>query len=175
MISASIVRAAAERGAAFPSFARAQAILNLGMLFSTKCNVRINLCSMVWSISLPTSLSKANIDEGAVWAPQSKYLHCQTRLLNGGVDMSKPRLQLIHCSDGIRPGAKHRQHGRGFRPLVIPGGARARSVPSENSWEAALKLIDLGFLISHVNYLAFLQASTIALDACNWTDPEKTS
>jgi hypothetical protein len=48
-------------------------------------------------------------------------------------------------------------------------------VPRESSWEAALKLIDLGLLISHVNYLAFLQASKIVLEAHNWTDPEKTS
>lgn len=86
--------------------------------------------------------------------------------------MSKPSLQLIHCSNGIRPAAKRRQHGRSFRPLVIHGGA---SVPRESSWDAAFKLIDLGFLISHVNYLAFLQAGITVLDACNWTDPEKTS
>jgi hypothetical protein len=86
--------------------------------------------------------------------------------------MSKPRLLLIHCSNGIRPGATHRQSGRSFRPLVIHGGARARSAQRESSWEAALELINLGFLISHVNYLAFLQASTTVLKACNRTDPE---
>jgi hypothetical protein len=48
-------------------------------------------------------------------------------------------------------------------------------VPRESSWEATLKLIDLGFLIFHVNYLAFLQASITVLEAHNWTDPEKTS
>ena len=48
-------------------------------------------------------------------------------------------------------------------------------MPRESSWEAALKLIDLGLLISHVNYLAFLRASKIVLEAHNWTDPEKTS
>jgi hypothetical protein len=89
--------------------------------------------------------------------------------------MSKPCLRLVHCSNGIRPGAKHRPHGRSFRPLVIHGAARPRPVPRENSWEAALKLIDLGLLISHVSYLAFLQASVTVLDACNWSDPEKTS
>jgi hypothetical protein len=89
--------------------------------------------------------------------------------------MSKPRLLLIHCSNGIRPGAKHRQHGRSFRPLVIHGGRERDPCPRESSWEAALKLIDLGFLISHVNYLAFLQASITVLDTYNWTDPEKTS
>ena len=62
-----------------------------------------------------------------------------------------------------------------FRPLVIHGGARARSVPRESSWEAALDLINLGFLISQGNYLAFLQASIIVLEALKWTDPEKTS
>jgi len=56
------------------------------------------------------------------------------------IDMSKPRLLLIHCSNGIRPGAKHRRRGRSFRPLVIHGGARARSAPRESSWEAAFEL-----------------------------------
>jgi hypothetical protein len=89
--------------------------------------------------------------------------------------MSKPRLRLVHCSNGIRPGAKRRQHDRRFRPLVIQGAARERPVPKETSWEAALKLIDLGFLISHVNYLAFLQASVTILDAWEWTDPDRAS
>ncbi len=89
--------------------------------------------------------------------------------------MSKPRLLLIHCSDGIRPGAKHRQRGRSFRPSVIHGGARARSAPRQSSWEAALELINVGTLISHGNYLAFLQASITVLEAYNRTDPEKTS
>jgi hypothetical protein len=83
--------------------------------------------------------------------------------------MSKPRLRLIHCSNGIRPGARHQQHGRNFRPLVIHGGARARSVPRESSWEASLDLINLGFLISHRNYLAFLQASITVFEFQNWT------
>ena len=89
--------------------------------------------------------------------------------------MSKPRLLLIHCSKGIQPGAEQRQRGRGFRPLVIHGGARARSAPRESSWEAALELINLGLFISHGNYLAFLQASMTVLEAYNRTDPEKTS
>jgi hypothetical protein len=89
--------------------------------------------------------------------------------------MSKPRLQLIHCSNGIRPEAKHPQRGRSFRPSVIHGGARAISAPRENSWEAAVDLINLGFLISHVSYLAFLQASLTVLETYNRTDPEKTS
>jgi len=87
--------------------------------------------------------------------------------------MSKPRLLLIHCSNGVRPGAKHRQRGS-FRPLVIHGGARGRSVSSENPWEAALELINLAFFISHGNYLAFLQASMTVLEAYNRTDLEKT-
>src|ERR1700724_2720138 len=80
------------------------------------------------------------------------------------IDMSKPRLLLIHCSNGVRA---DRQRGRSFRPLVIHGGARARSVPRESSWEAALELINLGFLVSHGNYLAFLQASITVLEAYN--------
>jgi hypothetical protein len=86
--------------------------------------------------------------------------------------MSKTRLQLIHCSNDIRPGAKHR-HARSFRPLVIHGGARASSVGA-SSW-AAHELVGLGFLISHANYLAFLEASITVLGAHNWNDPEKTS
>ena len=89
--------------------------------------------------------------------------------------MSKPRMQLIHCSDSIRPEAKHPQRGRSFRPLVIHGSARAISAPRENSWEAALDPINRGFLISHVSYLAFLQASLAVLETYNRTDPEKTS
>ena len=91
------------------------------------------------------------------------------------IDMSKPHLLLIHCSDGIPAGAKGRQRGRSFRPLVIRGGARARSVPRQSSWEAALELIDLGFLVSHASYLAFMQASLTVLEAYNWTDPERNS
>jgi hypothetical protein len=86
--------------------------------------------------------------------------------------MSKPRLLLIHCSNGIRPGATHRERSCSFRPLVIHGGTRARSAQRESSWEAALELINLGFLISHGNYLAFLQASTTVLEACNRMAPE---
>jgi hypothetical protein len=59
--------------------------------------------------------------------------------------------------------------------LVIHGGASARSVLRKSSWEAALELIDLGFLISHGNYLVFLEASITALEAYSGTDPEKTS
>jgi hypothetical protein len=74
---------------------------------------------------------------------------------------------LIHSSNGIPPGAKRRRHGRGFQPVVIDGGARARRAPRKNSWEAALDLIDLGFVFS----VAFLQASITVLDAYNRTDP----
>jgi hypothetical protein len=86
------------------------------------------------------------------------------------VDMSKPRLRLIHCSNSIRPGAKHREHGRSFRPLVING-----RVPRESLWEAALELIDLSFSISHGSYLTFFKASTTILEAYNWTYPGETS
>jgi hypothetical protein len=94
---------------------------------------------------------------------------------NLGTDMSKPRLLLIHSSNGVRPRAKLGQHRRSFRPLVILGGARGRSAPEQNSWEAALKLIDLGFLACQLNYLSFLQASLSVLEAQTWTDAEKTS
>src|SRR6267154_485230 len=88
------------------------------------------------------------------------------------IDMSKPRILLMHCSIGLRPGAKHPQSGRGFRPLFIHVRASSRSVPRESSWEAALELINLGFLISHGNYLVFLQASITVLEAYNRNDPE---
>jgi hypothetical protein len=84
--------------------------------------------------------------------------------------MSKPRLRLIHCSNGIRPGAKHRQHGRSFQPLIIHGGARARSLPRDRPWEATLELIELGFSIFLANYLAFLEGSVTVLGTHNWTD-----
>jgi len=87
--------------------------------------------------------------------------------------MSKPRLQLIHCSNGIRPDAKARPRDRSFRPRVIDGGAQARSVGA-SPWEAGFELINLGLLISHANYLAFLEASNIVLRVHNWTDPDKT-
>jgi hypothetical protein len=86
--------------------------------------------------------------------------------------MSKPSLQLIHCSNGIRPGAKRRQNGRSFAPRVIDGGVR--SVPGEHSWEAALEQFNLGLLVFYGNYLAFLEANMTVLNGPNWTDPEKT-
>jgi hypothetical protein len=137
---------------------------------------------MVRSEGEPHVLIEAVSTKVSCWA-LSKYLRSQTRLLNDrrlvdhnpGIDMSKPRLQLIHCSNDIPPRAKHRQHGRSFRPVVIHGGARARSAPRESSLETVLKLINLGFLVHQLNYLAFLQASLAALESHNWTDPEKTS
>jgi hypothetical protein len=44
-----------------------------------------------------------------------------------------------------------------------------------SSSETALELVGLGFLISHANYLAFLEASITVLGAHHWNDPEKTS
>jgi hypothetical protein len=81
--------------------------------------------------------------------------------------MSKPRLVLVHCSNGIQPNAKLRRHGSGFQPLVIQGGAPARSVPGASPQEAALKLVELGFLVFQMNNLAFLEATMIVLEACN--------
>ena len=87
--------------------------------------------------------------------------------------MPKPSLQLIHCSKGVRPAAKRRQNGSSFRPFVIPGGVQ--STPGHRSWEAALELIGLGFLVSYANYLALLEASTIVLAASSRIDHEKIS
>jgi hypothetical protein len=163
-----------------PITARAQAILDLGILFSTNVTYGTDLRSMDRVHLSPHVLYK-QIDEGVVPAPEICIVKPAWLTIavwsatNLGIDMSKPRLRLIHCSNGVRPSAKHRQHGRSFRPLVLRGSARAISVPSESSWDAALKLIDLGFLIFHVNYFAFLQASITVLEAHNWTAPEKAS
>jgi hypothetical protein len=83
------------------------------------------------------------------------------------INMLKPRLVLVHCSNGLRPKAKQRRQGSSFQPLVIEGGAPAKSVPAESSREAALKLIELGFLVFQINNLAFLEASLGVLEACN--------
>lgn len=86
--------------------------------------------------------------------------------------MSKPCLQLIHCSDGVQPGARRRQNGRSFRPLVIEGGAR--SVPGAHSWQAALELFDLSLLVFYQSYLVFWEANMNVLNGSYWPDPEKT-
>jgi hypothetical protein len=83
--------------------------------------------------------------------------------------MSKPSLQLIHCSNGIRPGAKRRRTGRSFRPLVIDGGAKP--APRAHPWKAALELFDLGLVVFYGNYFAFLEANMIVLNGSNRTDP----
>lgn len=87
--------------------------------------------------------------------------------------MSKPSLQLIHCSNSVRPGAKRRHNGSSFQPSVIPGGMQ--SISGERSWDAALALIGLGLLVSYTNYLALLEASTTVLAGTSWIDHEKTS
>jgi hypothetical protein len=87
--------------------------------------------------------------------------------------MSKPRLRLVHSSNGTRLGVVHRQRDRSVRLLVMQGG-RAKSALRESPWEAGLELINLGLLASCRNYLAFLQASMAVLEACNRTGPEKT-
>lgn len=83
--------------------------------------------------------------------------------------MSKPSLQLIHCSNDIRPGARRRQNSGSFQPYVILGGAS--SVQAE-PWEAALDLVDFGVLVCYENYLAFLEASAAVLRGLNRTDHE---
>ena len=78
--------------------------------------------------------------------------------------MANRSLRLIHCSDDVEP--RHRKRSGGFRPLVIQGSAQhVRLVPRKSSLDATLELIDLGFLVAHVNYLAFLRASTTILAA----------
>ena len=87
--------------------------------------------------------------------------------------MSKPSLQLIHCSNGIRRSAKRRQDSSGFQPFVIAGGMQ--SMPGEGSWQAALGLIGVGFLVSYASYLALLEAGTTVLAGSNWMDHETSS
>jgi hypothetical protein len=86
--------------------------------------------------------------------------------------MSKPGLQLIHSSNGVRPGEKRRRTRRSFRPFVIDGGVK--SAPSVHSWDAAPEPTDVGFLAFYKIYLAYLEASATVLGAPFWTDPEKT-
>ena len=87
--------------------------------------------------------------------------------------LQKPSLQLIHCSNDIRRSAKRRPDSSGFQPFVIAGGMQ--SMPGERSWQAALGLIGVGFLVSYASYLALLEASTTVLAGFDWTDHEKTS
>jgi hypothetical protein len=93
------------------------------------------------------------------------------RATNVGIDMSKPSLQLIHCSNSIPAGAKRRHAKRSFRPEIIDGGVK--SATSEHPWETALELFGVGVLVAWGNYLALLEASTTVLNGSNWTDPEK--
>jgi hypothetical protein len=85
--------------------------------------------------------------------------------------MSKPCLRLVHSSNSAKLVAV-RQRDRSFRPLVVQGGAQAKSARSEGHWEAALELINLGARASWANYVALLQASIAVLEVCNRTDPE---
>ena len=87
--------------------------------------------------------------------------------------MPRPRLQLVHSSNGTQPGADRRLRTRGFRPSVIQGSGRAKSAPGEISWDAPLKLINLGFLASCHNYVAFVQVGLAVLEACSRTDLER--
>jgi hypothetical protein len=79
--------------------------------------------------------------------------------------MPRPRLQLVHSSNGTQPGADRRLRTRGFRPSVIQGSGRAKSAPGEISWDAPLKLMNFGVLASCRNYMAFLQLSMAVLEA----------
>lgn len=91
-----------------------------------------------------------------------------------GINMSKARLRLIHCSDNAGSGTKDRGRDRSFRPLVLDGGRRADSAPKGNSWQAVLELFDLGLLVSQANYLAFLEASVAVFDAHGWAYAKQT-
>jgi hypothetical protein len=83
--------------------------------------------------------------------------------------MPRPQLRLVHSSNDTPLEAIQRPSERSFRPSVIQGGARAKSVPEESSWEAAVELINVAFMSSCRNYAAFVQASMAVLEACNQT------
>ena len=85
--------------------------------------------------------------------------------------MSKPSLQLIHCSNSIPAGGRRRQTNRSFRPAIIDGGVKSRA--GEHLFETALELFGLGVLVSCRNYLALLEAGMIVLNGSAWTDPEQ--
>ena len=85
--------------------------------------------------------------------------------------MSKPSLQLIHCSKSIPVGARRRHGNRGFRPEIIDGGVKASA--GEHPFETALELIGLGVVVSCRNYLALLEAGMAVLHGSTSTDPEK--
>src|SRR5215213_4578624 len=82
--------------------------------------------------------------------------------------MSKPNLQLIHCSNVVPLRADHLQKSRSFRPLVIDGGVRR----GEPGWDATLKLFD-GLLVFHQNYFAFLAAHMAFLWGLHRERPER--
>lgn len=69
--------------------------------------------------------------------------------------MSKPRLRLVHSSNGTEPVE-----------------LRARSAFEQSPWETGLELIHLGLLVSCRNYVTLMQATVAVLELC--TDPEKT-
>jgi len=131
---------------------------------------------MVWPISVTTLADWSAAAELPAIAgkPERPGDVCSLRSLSRdelGIDMSKPSLQLIHCSSGIRPGARRARNGRSFRPLVIDGGVK--SAPRQHCWETALELFNLGLQVCHGGYLAFLEASMIILNNLNWTGPER--
>ena len=85
--------------------------------------------------------------------------------------MSKPSLQLIHCSNSIPAGAKRRHEQAQLPARDHRWWREVRD--REHPWETALELFGLGVLVFCGNYLALLEASTTVLNGSNWTDPEK--
>ena len=67
--------------------------------------------------------------------------------------MFKPPFVLIHCSS-VTSVARDRERSRGFRPLVIQGGAAAAASLTSAPWEAAFELIDQSFWSSQAIYVA---------------------
>lgn len=87
------------------------------------------------------------------------------------IEMSKPRLRLVHSSTGGEPRAPRRRRGRRFRPLVLQG-ERAGFAFEDGAWQTGLELVHLGLLAFCRNYVAFVRTSVAVLELC--TAPEKT-
>ena len=125
---------------------------------------------MVWAIPM---ITLAHQSDALSESSQCRLLGVSPtcRATNLGIDMSKPSLQLIHCSNSIPAGGRRRQTNRSFRPAIIDGGVKSKA--GQHPFEAALELFGLGVLVSCRNYLAFLEASMAVLNGSIRTDPEK--
>ncbi len=88
--------------------------------------------------------------------------------------MPNTRLHLILCSDDVEPETRRQRGERSFQPSVVDGGKQTTSVPADNPWTDLLDFFDLGVVVSHASYLAFLKASLAALESRDWAHPKQT-